>query len=35
VRKLFGAITMRLGAPVRAAAAKWWPLIKEFGIKAD
>jgi tripartite-type tricarboxylate transporter receptor subunit TctC len=24
-----------LGAPVKADAAKWWPLIKEFGIKPD
>jgi tripartite-type tricarboxylate transporter receptor subunit TctC len=24
-----------LGALVKADAAKWWPIIKEFGIKAD
>ena len=24
-----------LGALVKADAEKWWPLIKEFGIKAD
>jgi tripartite-type tricarboxylate transporter receptor subunit TctC len=24
-----------LGALVKADAAKWWPLIKEFGIKAE
>jgi hypothetical protein len=24
-----------LGALVNAAAEKWWPLIKEFGIKAE
>jgi tripartite-type tricarboxylate transporter receptor subunit TctC len=24
-----------LGAMVKADAAKWWPIIKEFGIKAE
>jgi tripartite-type tricarboxylate transporter receptor subunit TctC len=24
-----------LGAVVKADAAKWWPIIKEFGIKAE
>jgi hypothetical protein len=24
-----------LGALVKADAAKWWPIIKEFGIKAE
>jgi hypothetical protein len=24
-----------LGALMKAAAEKWWPLIKEFGLKAE